>query len=218
MQYKIVTSPDIADLKAQAQILLVTATDVETTALHASLRPLSPRTLCLKTTLGTQTYYIGRLGGYGVIHVQCQMGSVLPGASESTVTEAISQWGVKAVIMVGIAFGVDRDKQRIGDILVSKTVIPYEVQRVGKGKVVSRGPIPPCGAILLNRFTNGRQWNHPLSGQKRARLIPAQMLSGESLIDDHTYRTKLLKRFPQAEGGEMEGTGVFAAGRRIAGR
>jgi hypothetical protein len=113
--------------------------------------------------------------------------------------------------MVGIAFGVDRDKQRIGDVLVSKTVIPYEIKRVGKGKPVHRNPIPPCGAILLNRFSNGRQWHHFLARRQKACLIPAQLLSGESLIDNKSYRTRLLAAFPQADGGEMEGSGVFAA-------
>lgn len=212
MKFKTITSPDVDELKELAQILLVTATDVETSALHDCLRPLPGRTQCLTMTDGNQTYFVGRLGGYGVIHVQCcQMGSVLPGASASTVAEAIAHWGVRAVVMTGIAFGVDRIKQRIGDILVSKMVIPYEVKRVGKGKVSPRGPIPPSRSVLLNRFSNGRQWDYPLARDKRARLIPTPLLSGESLIDDENYRTKLLKTFPQAEGGEMEGTGVFAA-------
>ena len=139
------------------------------------------------------------------------MGSVLAGASGNTVAEAVAFWDVKAVVMVGIAFGVNRKNQRVGDVLVSKTVIPYEVKRVGKGKLVYRSPIPPCGAILLNRFSNGRHWHHPLPRNQKARLIPAQLLSGESLIDNKTYCKKLLSAFEQAEGGEMEGAGVFAA-------
>jgi nucleoside phosphorylase len=205
------SSADVEHVKERARILLVTATNVETTALHAHLHPLRPSGRCSRMTVGNQTYYIGRLGRYGVIHVQCQMGSVLPGASECTVAEAIAFWGVKAVVMVGIAFGVDRTKQRIGDVLVSKTVIPYEIKRVGKRKPTHRNPIPPSGAILLNRFSNGRQWQHPLSRRQKARLIPAQLLSGESLIDKKQYRAQLLAAFPQAEGGEMEGAGVFAA-------
>lgn len=211
MQFKTGNLQDMAGLRERAQILLVTATKVETNALHARFRPLHPRTRCLKITVDNQTYYIGRLGVYGVIHVQCQMGSVLPGASESTVAAAITQWGVKAVVMVGIAFGVDRKKQRVGDVLVSKTIIPYEIKRVGKEKVIPRGPIPPCGSTLLNRFTNGLRWAYSLERNQKARLIPADLLSGESLIDNAAHRTKLLEMFQQAAGGEMEGTGVFAA-------
>jgi nucleoside phosphorylase len=116
---------DVAPIKEKAKILLITATDVETRALHAHFRPLHPHGRCSTISMASQTYYVGRLGKYGVIHVQCQMGSVLPGGSGQTVAEAIAFWNVKAVVMVGIAFGVDRKKQRIGDVLVSKTVIPY---------------------------------------------------------------------------------------------
>jgi nucleoside phosphorylase len=211
IQFRAVASQEVENLKVFAKILIVTATDVETNALHAHFRPLQPRGRCLKMIAGNQTYYIGRLGRYGVIHVQCQMGSVTPGASGYTVTEAINHWDVKAVVMVGIAFGVDRQKQRVGDVLVSKTVIPYEIKRVGKKQNVHRNPIPPCGSILLNRFSNGRNWKYILPRQQIARLIPAQLLSGESLIDNESYRAQLLATFPQADGGEMEGVGVFSA-------
>ena len=211
IQFKSAKLEDTDHIKGKAKILLITATNVETVALHAHFRPLRPGGRCYQVTVKNQTYYIGRLARYGVIHVQCQMGSVLPGASAGTVAEAISFWNAKAVVMIGIAFGVDPRKQRIGDVLISKTVIPYEIKRVGKNKVVNRNPIPPGGAVLLNRFCNGYNWHHALPHHQRARSIPAQLLSGESLIDNKSFLTKLLTDFPQADGGEMEGCGVFAA-------
>ena len=210
-KFRTASTDDIEQVKVRAKILLVTATDVETREIHAHLRPLWPRKRLFRISAENQTYYIGRLGCYGVIHVQCQMGSVLPGASGGTVADAIALWGVKAVIMVGIAFGTDEKKQRIGDVFISKTVIPYEVKREGKREVVFRNPIPPAGATLLNRFTNARHWQHSLLRKQQARVISAQLLSGESLIDNRKYLAKLLKAFPQAEGGEMEGAGIFAA-------
>lgn len=206
-----VTNDALQDLAAQAEILLVTATSVETDALHELFTPLPSHAHCLSVTIESHTYYIGRLGHYGVVHVQCQMGSVAPGASLSTVTAALTAWAVKAVVMVGIAFGVSRRKQRIGDVLISKTVIPYEIKRVGSKRDVPRGPIPPCGTTLLDRFSNSPSWSHNISPTRKARLFPAQLLSGESLIDNEPHRAKLLAQFPQAEGGEMEGAGVFAA-------
>ena len=201
----------LPELAAQAEILLVTATPVETDSLHALLTPLPSHSRCRCLTIDSHTYYVGRLGRYGVVHVQCQMGSVAPGASLSTVTAALTAWSVKAVVMVGIAFGISRRKQRIGDVLLSRTVIPYEIKRVGSKLVVPRGPIPPCGTTLLDRFSNSPSWNYNISPTRRARLFPAQLLSGESLVDNEPHRAKLLAQFPQAEGGEMEGAGVFAA-------
>jgi len=211
-QFKNATAKDITEVKETAKILLVTATDVETSALHEHLRPLHPRARkCLTQTAGNQTYYIGRFGSYAVIHVQCQMGSISPGASNSTVAEALSYWNIKAVVMVGIAFGVDQTKQKIGDVLISKNLCLYEIKRVGESEEIQRGSIPPCGAKLLNRFSNSLEWTHALGDEQNARLISTNMLSGESLIDNHKHLAKLLESFPQAEGGEMEGTGVFSA-------
>jgi len=202
---------EVASLEEKINILLVTATEVETAALNMHLRPLPEKTNLLTVTVGKQTYHIGVLGKYGIVHVQCQMGSVLPGASSSTVEEAIAQWNVKAVVMVGIAFGIAPKKQRIGDVLISKTIIPYEIKRIGAKANVPRGPIPPCGSVLLNRFTNCTDWSFELPRKQKSRIMPAQMLSGESLIDNREHLHRLHKTFPQADGGEMEGAGVFAA-------
>lgn len=206
-----VSEDDVPALTGQVEILLVTATSVETEALHVLFTPLPSHSRCQSLTIDAHTYYVGRLGRYGVVHVQCQMGSVAPGASLSTVTAALTKWHVKAVVMVGIAFGVSRQKQRIGDVLLSRTVIPYEIKRVGSKLVVPRGPIPPCGTTLLDRFSNSSSWDHNISPTRKARILPAQLLSGESLVDNELHRAELLAQFPQAEGGEMEGAGVFAA-------
>src|SRR6266496_4835381 len=178
-RYKNTTLEDIHAVKDRLRILVVTATDVETTALHAHLRPLRPFNRCLKLALGNQTYYIAKLGVYAVVHVQCQMGSVSPGASKGTIAEAINLWGSRAVIMVGIAYGTDRKKQRIGDVLISKTVIPYEIKREGALATVQRNSIPPAGATLLNRLSNSQGWSHALPKNHEAKIIPAQLLSGE---------------------------------------
>ena len=53
---------DVAPIKEKAKILLITATDVETRALHAHFRPLHPHGRCSTISVANQTYYIGRLG------------------------------------------------------------------------------------------------------------------------------------------------------------
>lgn len=129
-QFKSVGLEGVEKVKEAAQILLVTATNVETAAVHSHMRPLRPRAQCLQIRAGNQTYYIGRLGSYGVIHVQSGMGSVLPGASGGTVAEAIAFWKVRAVVMVGRAeaallyfertFYLGASYLQLGDILASR--------------------------------------------------------------------------------------------------
>jgi len=201
----------IAEIAKRAKLLIVTATPVETAALHNILRPIPPCRRCLSVVKGAQTYYIGRIGNLGVIHVECQMGSVAAGASLSTVSEALNNWEIAGVIMAGIAFGMDKRKQNIGDVLVSKLIHQYEVQRVGKKNTLQRGASPVAGAILLNRFSKSNDWNYLLPNKKPANASPAALLSGEKLIDNAKFKNALTKAYPDADGGEMEGAGLFAA-------
>lgn len=192
-------------------VLLVTATDIETQALHQKLRPLPDQQKILKTHKGDLTYYVGVFGKYKIIHVQCSMGSISRDSSITTVTEALKILKTKIVIMVGIAFGIDPKSQKIGDILIAEAIQPYNFKRVGKKEVIQRSYSLPSSKRLLNRFKNLKTWEYPLEKGEKANLIYTLVLSGEELIDNKKYRDKLLKTYPSARGGEMEGAGVYSA-------
>jgi nucleoside phosphorylase len=204
------TLDEVSGIRAQLTVLLVTATATETSCLHKALSPLPGKKALLSVAHGNQTYYLAQFGRYGVVHVQCDKGSTSASGSITTVSEAIDLWKPKAVLMIGIAFGADSRRQQIGDVLVSKTVIPYEMQRLGKLKKTNRSPTPPCSALILNRFVNHAGWGHALA-KGNARVSDVDMLSGEKLVDDPKFKRQLLERFPTAQGGEMEGAGVYAA-------
>lgn len=210
-KYLSTTVAEANGLRPQTKILVVTATAVETAALHKVLRRLPYQPTLLRLPHGNQTYYIGALGKYAIVHVQCEMGAVGLGSSLATANEAIAFWKPKAVVMVGIAFGIDRKSQHVGDVLLSKTVIPYDLQRRNEGWQVDRSARPPAGATLFNRFKNYADWKHKLPTGKRAAVIGCDVLSGESLIDDAQFRDALVAQFPTARGGEMEGVGIYSA-------
>ena len=54
--------------------------------------------------------------------------------------------------MVGIAFGVDRKTQKIGDVLVPTEVVLYDHQRVGADKTVIRDLRPIADGMLVTRL------------------------------------------------------------------
>ena len=74
---------------------------------------------------------IGSIKGARIFMVQSEMGAGGPGGSTLTINEALRDLSPSAVIMLGIAFGIDETKQKIGDILVSRQLELYELQRVG---------------------------------------------------------------------------------------
>lgn len=189
--------------------LVVTATDVETSALHDVMSGEVAKTIC-----GDHTYYLGRLGHYPIIHVQCsQMGSLNPGGSTLTVNTAINDWPqIKAVVMVGICFGFDESKQQIGDIVVATSIKNYETRRVGEKQEIPRGDSYRADSCLLNAFTSLKQsWNYIGTDDQSKNLVFGEYVSGEQLVDNLEARNKLLAETPEAKAGEMEGNGLVAS-------
>lgn len=189
--------------------LIVTATERETKSLHNVMPEVIQRVV-----VGDNTYYLGQIGFYNVVNVQClQMGSLAPGGSSQTITAALQEWnGIKAVIMVGICFGFDEDKQQIGDVIVSKSITNYETRRMGKDHEIPRGGTYQADTCLVNAFNNlVLTWeNIGIDGAKK-KLIIGNYVSGEQLVDNEDVREKLRLENPEAKAGEMEGNGLVAS-------
>lgn len=212
MKYSYISTDSLAAYKPKVELLLITVTEIETLALHASMIPLFPDERIITFSKGNLTYYIGMLGHYAICHVESEMGSLSAGGSLLTIQQAISDWDPKAIIMVGIAFGKDSEKQNIGDVIVADMIIQYESKKISNDKIEYRGPKQPSSTLLLNRFKNySRGWEHNTAAGIISRLIVGNLLSGEVLIDNKLYRDEILSAFPTAQGGEMEGAGLAAS-------
>jgi mannose-1-phosphate guanylyltransferase/nucleoside phosphorylase len=137
--------------------------------------------------------------------VQSEMGTIGPGASLITVHKAIESLHPSAIIMVGIAFGINPQKQNIGEILVSRQLVSYEQQKIKEGSVVPRGDRVMASPRLLDLFRSGSlDWQGP-------KVHFGIVLSGEKLVASQTFRDGLLNYEPETIGGEMEGAGLYAA-------
>lgn len=194
----------------RVDVLLLTATPVEREQVLRLFHPLPRHTKVLQVSIKSQTYYVGRFGAFKAALTMCAMGSVAADAAGHTARSAIELWKPAALIMVGIAFGASREKHRPGDVLVAQQIIPYEGQRVGKKKSF-RSAISPPGLTLLDRFRNSVGWQFQRPDGTAVTVHSGQVLSGEKLIDNPKFKLELLKEFPEAIGGEMEGAGMVAA-------
>ena len=192
-------------------ILVVTATSIEKEALHKSLKPTKGKGSIIQVAKGKQTYYFGVFGKFNIVHVACgDMGSIGRASSTITTSDAITECKPKIVIMVGIAFGVDKKKQKIGDVLVSERVIMYEPQRMGKVETIYRSKEGPASSLLINRFQNTNDWKFKIAG-RFAEINIGAVLTGEKLIDNPIKKQELVKQYQTAIGGEMEGGGIYSA-------
>jgi nucleoside phosphorylase len=200
----------IAKFRDKFDLLLVTATPVEMQVLHEHLKPLPGQDTILKIVYRKHTYFIGMFGAFFAVHAPCdEMGSMGRHSSMITVGNAIIAWAPSTVIMVGIAFGADEEKQAIGDVLVAERIFSYEQQRIGE-EVISRGKELPASSLLVDRFQHVTDWEMKIEG-RAVKVDIGLMVSGEKLVDDPEFKASLLAMKPEAIGGEMEGPGVYNA-------
>lgn len=196
-------------MKPHAEVLLITVTKVETEIVLQAVREQTGREAELHDIDAKIYFELGDVNGARVWLVRSEMGAGGLGASLQTVTKALAALTPSAVIMVGIAFGVNERKQAIGDVLVSEGLRLYDLQRVGaKGRrieIILRGDRPHASTWLLDRCRAAElKW-------KEAKVRFGLVLSGEKLVDNLDFRDQLRALEPEAIGGEMEGAGLYVA-------
>jgi nucleoside phosphorylase len=189
-------------------ILLVTVNVIESKAVRKAFlgaTQCSPHTIDIN---GFKYEHLGVLGGYEIIHVISGMGATGIEGAQETVRRSIDDVNPNVVLMVGIAFGVDDKKQKIGDILVSRQVFLYESQRRNKDStIVNRGDTVTASPMLLGWASHAEvNW-----GDEKPSIHTGLILSGEKLVDNLSFRDGLVSMASEAIGGEMEAAGVYVA-------
>lgn len=207
---------EIKAILKKVKILIITATDPEKKALRNALKPLPNQKEILKIAGMKTVYYVGTFGAYPIAHIHCNnQGSVGIGGSILTVAEALNEIkDIKMCIMVGIAFGADSEKQKIGDVLVSSSVQTYESVRIstdedGNLRIDDRNKLLTPGGIIRNQFLSFDYDNRSYN------IHHGIFLCGEKLVDNLDYKQELLKKFKviikqktDIVGGEMESAGL----------
>lgn len=204
-------APQLRDLppsdraRPRPDLVLVTVNENETKAIHDAFLEATGSEGVPVSLDGRLYNNLGAINGTTVYHVISEMGTSGPGAMQQAVDKAIRALEPGAVIAIGIAFGVSEADQSIGDILLSKQIQLYDLQRAGS-QIVLRGDKAHATPRLINHFDTFSQikW-------KGAKVRPGLILSGEKLIDNKDYRDQLLALQSEAVGGEMEGAGLYVA-------
>jgi WD40 repeat protein/nucleoside phosphorylase len=205
---QVITGQTARVLDSKPKVLIVTFNEHEHAAVNQAFGNTAPATIndnrCLVDDLGIH-------GGFQIIHLFSQQGTA---NAQESVTLANTTYSPRYVIACGIAFGVDDKKQRIGDVLVSEFIVPYESARVTNGDYALRGSHPDANRKL---FDSLRQLDQRMkTGSKNGTWPTLQLggiLSGDKLVDDVLFRDKLVNLAgPQrVVGGEMEAAGLHTA-------
>ena len=190
----------------RTDLLLVTVTKVETQAVLAAFGAAASGSDAID---GRVYFDLGTINGARVRLTMSEMGAGGLGAAQQAVQKGIASLSPVAVVMIGIAFGVNDQKQRIGDVLVTEQLRNYGLQRVGTEngapKIVLRGDKPHASPWLLNLARSAEiKWEGATVGF-------GTVLTGEKLVDNLDFRDQLRALEPEAIGGEMEGAGLYVA-------
>ncbi len=159
-----------------------------------------------------KTYYLGQFGHYPVAYIHVDEQGVTNPASMPLVSQLVHDLSPVAVIMVGIAFGVNEQKQKIGDVLVSDKILPYDSQKVLGNKTEYKEVPKEVGFQLLNAFREYREWIYCLPNSEQSMVHIGSVLTGSRLINNYNYRLQLINDFGVYKpiGGEMEAQGVYS--------
>ncbi len=117
-------------MTSNADVLIVTVTKVESRAVLDVFKDATGQAAVPRQISDRMYHDLGIISDTSIYMVQSEMGTGGLGASQQTVQKGIETLSPSAIIMVGIAFGVNPEKQSVGDILVSKQLMLYELQRI----------------------------------------------------------------------------------------
>lgn len=210
-KFELIQLKSFKKLGIKPKIALVVVNDIEKKAVLTSLRTFSNTKKKYQVMTDKHTYYVGMLGVYPVVVVVSGMGIDGPSDATLSVNDTIEVWNVNVVIAVGVAMGLKKEQQNLGDVLVSSSIQNYNKKKVSNGRIIERSMRPAASFKLLDRFSNCDNWNFCTEQNRKVKIHSGLIITGGTLVNDRNVTSQLRKRFPDAIGNEMEASGVWAA-------
>ena len=192
--------------KTPIDVVLLVVNDNEFRAAYAIL-PEPVLASDSKTSLGM--VYFGQIEENKVALVRSGQGANGLIGIQVACLRCIMQLRPETFICLGVCFGMDKNKQKLGDVLVSTKLGTYGPCRINAGgSRISRGVISECQPRLTNLFVDGKVgWRSPHGEECKPKVKDGLIISGPELIDCKDRKEELRKLYPNAIGGEMEGEG-----------
>ncbi len=183
-------------------IAVVAVNATEMIALLNNVRRYFPNYI-IKEIIDDRLIYRELLGGRKPLYIiQSQMGMAGTGSIINTMHLIREVLKPEMVILGGVAFGANSEKQKVGDILVAKQVWYYEAAKVTDSQTISRGDKMPASSYLLQLF------NSTALEYTKTTVHFGLMASGEKLVNSDEFLSDLRSSEPEFIGGDMEAAGL----------
>ena len=200
------------DALLPVDILLLTVKDCEFSACYVQIH--NPYE-CWFDDLGF--VYFGHVGSasrkenLNVALLKCNEGSTGPGGSLMTTKNAVIVLRPKAVISVGTCSGLNPEKTKLGEVVISAKLTTYASKAVTRNSEHSTGMRSYVSKRFLNLIKDAALgWEAPLKnpGGRQVKVHSAgEVLSGPELVNAERRRKQLAESHPQAIAITMEGEG-----------
>ena len=219
-----------ADLRCSVLLLFVTSTEMETLEEAAVERGLTfeKRSVRGPHSEKVEFFSLGMLGCYTVNAVRTKEGPLSYGGSASRAIYYRTITGASEIIQIGMAFGVNPQSQKIGDILVSTSLIPYD-KRVVKDARESIEVPPPEGEIALQVALGATTSDLVNAASSKSEVSASDVRSCDNYVVDyskakrHPAKASLVNLFRNeatrtADFGRTAFGGMLSGGARISSR
>ena len=183
----------LEDVQLPVDILLITVKDIE--FLNCFFYLEDPVRIYDRDSVGF--VYTGHMGEHqekklNVALVRSFKGGAVPGGSLTTVRNAVPALNPKAVFSVGICTGLNRNKSKLGDVVVS-------------AKLITSSHRPPAKKDMANLLKHaGDGWQEPLRDPQPRKVkvhCDGEFVSGLEVTE------QLVQQYPEAIAAESEGEG-----------
>ena len=125
--------------------------------------------------------------------MKCSKGSAVPGGSSTVVSDAVRILGPKAVFSVGACDGLNREKTKLGDVVVSSKLTT----------LAHKTPASRNIGYLIRHIADG--WKAPL---KNRQVLEVKVHSNGTVLSSPEANSEdIIQRYPEAIAVEMEGEG-----------
>jgi nucleoside phosphorylase len=129
-----------------------------------------------------------------------------PNGMMLTAAGVVGLYRPRYLILCGVCYGLDEERQDVGDVLVSQRVHDIDHRALIDGKLFNRGVNVPPSTTLLDRLKATTA-----GADLPFRVHFGPMLSSATLVNSPPERAALTQQFPNALGGDMEGAAVYGA-------
>lgn len=202
----------------ECDYLLFIATETEEAELRTAAEE---RSLSFQECRGRwATYFdLGRPGmGSRVLAVRTAMGPLSHRGSASRAIHCKTETRATGIICLGMAFGVDPERQEIGDVLISTSVLPYDNRDILSESGEPREDFSRVRAHPAKRSLRNLLQREYDEGRDRSYAVYfGALLTGAARIHCRAYRNRLITRCSRGEpiiGGEMEAAGLLSVSDR----